>query len=153
MSHLCRISVSLIKKSGRKRYLKKWFRRLRDQKSRKMARNRNFDRNFSGILNLGGAVSAPVDFSSTWRQLNLNFLDIGFSLRCEGSKTIDKPSPNVLGLLRSGGRGVQIGRCVKVRQWKTVGVAKHQSEHSGPKNSDISYRTETPTRVSPEFAT
>jgi hypothetical protein len=32
---------------------KKWFRRLRDQKSRKMARNRNFDRNFSGISNLG----------------------------------------------------------------------------------------------------
>jgi hypothetical protein len=52
LSHLCRISVSLIKKSGRKRYLKKWFRRLRKQKSRKMARNRNFDRNFSGISNL-----------------------------------------------------------------------------------------------------
>jgi hypothetical protein len=52
MSHLCRISVSLIKKSGRKRHLKKWFRRLWDQKSRKMAWNRNFDRNFPGISNL-----------------------------------------------------------------------------------------------------
>jgi hypothetical protein len=55
-------------------------------------------------------------FSSTWRQLNLNFLDMGFSLRCKGSITIDKPSLNVLGLLRCVcvWGGVQIGRCVKV---------------------------------------
>ena len=52
-----------------------------------------------------GAVSDSVIFSSTWRQLNLNFLNIGFSFRCKGSKTIDKPSPNVLGLLCSGGGG------------------------------------------------
>jgi hypothetical protein len=101
----------------------------------------------------GGAVSVSVIFSSTWRHLNLNFLDIGFSLRCKGSKTIDKPSPNVLGLLCSGGGGVQIGQCVKVRQWKTVRAAKPQLEHSGWKNSGIRYGTETPIGLSREFAT
>jgi hypothetical protein len=53
-------------------------------------------------------------FPSTWRQLNLNYLNIGFSLRCKGSKTIDKPSPNVLDLLRSGGpfKSADVWKCV-----------------------------------------
>jgi hypothetical protein len=54
-------------------------------------------------------------FSSTWRQLNLNFLNIGFSLRCKGSKTIDKPSLNVLDLLCSGGeasKSAYVWKCV-----------------------------------------
>jgi hypothetical protein len=111
---------------------------------------RNSVRTRNEAQSSGGAVSVSVVFSSTWRQLNLNFLDsVGFSLRCKDSKPIDKPSPYVLGLLCSGeGRSNQ-----PMCERKTVRAAKPQSEHSRPKNSGIRYVTETPTGVSAEFAT
>jgi hypothetical protein len=112
---------------------------------------RNLVRTLNEAQSSGGAVSVSVIFSSTWRQLNLNFLVIGFSLRCEGSKTIDKPSPSILGLLRRGGGGVQISRCVKVHQWTTVGAAKPQLEHSGPKTPESGM--EQKLRLSLEFTT
>jgi hypothetical protein len=105
---------------------------------------RNLVRTLNEAQSSGGAVSVSVIFSSTWRQLNLNFLVIGFSFRCEGSKTIDKPSPSILGLLRRGGgrsnqpmcESASVNNC---RSCKTsIGTFR-------AKNSGIGYGTETPT--------
>jgi hypothetical protein len=77
-------------------------------------------------------------FSSTWRQLNLNFLDVGFSLRCKSSKTIHKPSPMALGLLRSGGSS----------NWPMCESASFKNWRGGEM-----YGTKIPTWIPPEFAT
>jgi hypothetical protein len=86
----------------------------------------------------GRAVSVLVIFSSTWRQLNLNFLDIGFSLRCKGSKMIDKPSlNNVSGLLCSGGgafKSADVWKCISEKlseqqnlNWNVLGQKTPES--------------------------